>query len=346
MSGYVNRIPVWSVNFAILISVSPCRSIRTGTMITIKPAATPDTIAEPPARLPPGAGWGPMIVSLVRYLAQSEVHMYAFSVAANSILSLFPFIVMTWTIERLVFHSPAMESVLGDMLRYFLPAHQDFVVKNMGLLAHARGKVQIISIITLLISTSGVFLPLEVALNRVWGVTKNRPYLLNQLVSLGLAFSVGLLALFSIAFTAAQNRLLSFLFLGKTQNAVFGFLAHAVLQLSAAIFSVGIFFLIYWILPNRKLPIAAVLPTAVVTGLLWELAKRLYIFVLPWLDLEAAYGPFSVSVSLMIWAFVTGLVLLAGAHLSATRYTLRLAHEADIEEQRKRREEQGTGNRA
>jgi len=311
-------------------------------MITIKPAATPDTIADPPARLPPNAGWWPQIVSLARYLAQSEVHMYAFSVAANAILSLFPFIVMTWTIERHVFHSPAMEAVLGDMLRYFLPAHQDFVVKNMGLLAHARGKAQVISVITLLISTSGVFLPLEVALNRVWGVTKNRSYLMNAVVSLGLAFSVALLALFSIAFTAAQNRFLAFLFIGKTQNFIFGFLAHAILQLSAAIFSIGIFFLIYWVLPNRKLPVAAVLPTAVVTGLLWELAKRIYIFVLPWLDLESAYGPFSVSVSLMIWAFLTGLIMLAGAHMSATRHTLRLAREADIEEQR---EKQGTENR-
>jgi membrane protein len=311
-------------------------------MLTIKPAATPVTIAEPPARLPPNSGWWPQLVSLVRYLAQTEVHTYAFSVAANAILSLFPFIVMTWTIERHVFHSPAMEAVLGDMLRYFLPAHQDFVVKNMGLLAHARGRVQIISVITLLISTSGVFLPLEIALNRVWGVEKNRSYLMNAVISLGLAFSVGLLALFSIAFTTAQNRLLTWAFLGRTQNFAFSILAHAILQLSAAIFSVGIFFLIYWILPNRKLPVAAVLPTAVVTGLLWELAKRIYVLVLPWLDLEAAYGPFSVSVSLMIWAFLTGLILLAGAQMSASRYTLRLAHQSDLEEQRKIREQGGT----
>ncbi|HZD48106.1 MAG TPA: YihY/virulence factor BrkB family protein [Silvibacterium sp.] len=304
-------------------------------MLTVKPAATPDT-ADPPARLPPDAGWGPQLVSLARYLSQTEVHTYAFSVAANTILGLFPFIVMTWTIERRVFHSPAMESVLGDMLRYFLPAHQDFVVKNMGLLAHARSKVQIISIVTLFISTTGVFLPLEIALNRVWGVTKNRSYIMNQLIAIGLAFSVGVLALFSIAFTAAQNRVLSIIFFGKTENAVFVFIAHAILRVSAAIFSIGIFFLIYWILPNRKLPVGAVLPTAVVTGLLWEVAKTIYVFVLPWLDLESAYGPFSVSVSLMIWAFLTGLIMLAGAHMSATRHALRLAHQADVEEAREK----------
>src|ERR1700751_4376679 len=109
-------------------------------MITLKPAATPVTRADLPAKLPPHAGLWSTLVSLARFLSQSEVPPYAFSVAANAILSLFPFILVMWTIEHRVFRSQTMEDVLGDMLRYFLPAHQDFVVKNMGILAHARRK--------------------------------------------------------------------------------------------------------------------------------------------------------------------------------------------------------------
>jgi membrane protein len=313
--------------------------------VTRAPGAGPDSGAVPApnpvpspglAPTPPPAdhaerGWWFQVVSLARYLTQTEVHTYAFSVAANAILSLFPFIVVTWTIERRLFHSQSMEGVLTDMLRYFLPAHQEFVVRNMGLLANPRGKVQIISIVSLLISSTGIFLPLEVALNQVWKVEKNRSYLHNQLISLGLAFCVGLMALFSIVFTAAQNRLLTILFFGRTHNLVFTILANSVLRTSAAIFSIGIFFLIYWILPNRKLPVGAVLPTAILAGLIWEGAKTLYVFVLPRMNLDAAYGPFSVSVGLMIWAFLTGLILLAGAQFSATRHTLRLAHKADVE---------------
>jgi YihY family inner membrane protein len=290
---------------------------------------TPGLEPDPPPLNRPEEGLWEQMVSLGRYLAQSEVHTYAFSVAANAILSLFPFIVMTWTIERRLFHSPRMESILSDMLRYFLPAHQDFVVKNMGLLAHARGKIQILSIVMLLISSTGVFLPLEVALNRVWGVGKNRSYLHNQILSVGLAFAVGVLALFSIVFTAAQSHLLEMVFRGRTEGMVFYILAHAVLRVSATIFSISIFFLIYWILPNRRLPVRSVLPTAIAAGLLWEMAKTIYVFVLPWMNLDEAYGPFSVSVGLMIWAFVTGLVLLAGAQFSANRHTLRLAREAN-----------------
>ncbi len=283
----------------------------------------------------PGPGyeglWG-QSKALARYLAQTEVHTYAFSVAANSILSLFPFIVMMFTLARKVFHSRSMELVIGDEIRYFLPAGQDFVVKNMSIVAHAKSGVQIASVIMLLVSSTGVFLPLEVALNHVWGVKKNRSYVMNQIISLALAFGIGTLILISVAFTASQHTVLSVLFFGNTENVVFQFIAHWLLQISAAISSVMMFFIIYWVLPNCKLPIRAVLPTAIVTGLLWEGAKMVYIALLPVLDFRSVYGPFSISVSLMMWAFLSGLLLLAGAQYSATRYTLRLAYEAALED--------------
>ena len=278
------------------------------------------------------------VFSLTRYLMQTEVHTYAFSVAANAILSLCPFIVMMLMLSRQVFHSRSMESVIGDMVRYFLPAGQDFVVKNLSIVAHARHGVQITSLVMLVISSTGVFLPLETALNRVWGVAKNRSYLMNQLISFGLAVSIGTLAMISVALTTAQHAILQMLFLGHTDNAVYGFLAHFILQISAAVASVLLFFLIYWILPHRKLPIRAVLPTAIVVGLLWEVAKMAYVRILPWLDFRSVYGPFSISVSLMMWAFLTGMLLLAGAHYSANRYTLRLARLADIERAKQERE--------
>ncbi|HEY0795597.1 MAG TPA: YhjD/YihY/BrkB family envelope integrity protein, partial [Acidisarcina sp.] len=144
-----------------------------------------------------GSGLGGQLISLGRYLAQTEVHIYAFSVAANAILSVFPFIVMMFTLARRVFHSQGMENAIGDIMRFFLPTlpkDQDFVVRNMAWVAHSRSGVQVAAVLTLLISSSGVFLPLEVALNQVWGVVKNRSYLMNQVISLGLAMLIGLLA--------------------------------------------------------------------------------------------------------------------------------------------------------
>jgi membrane protein len=279
-------------------------------------------------------GFVAQIVALAHYMARTEVHTYAFSVAANSILSLFPFIVLLLTISRSVFHSRSMEAVVGDMMKNFLPVGQDFVMRNMQLLAHPQKGVQVFSLVMLLFTSTGVFLPLEVALNNVWGTKVNRSYLHNQVVSLGLALAVGLLAMASVAFTSSQKTLLTWIFFGHTQNRFFDIAAGGFLRFCAVVSSILLFFLIYWVLPYRKVPARAVLPTAIVVGLLWEVAKHLYVRALPWLDFQAVYGPFYISVGLMMWAFLSGLMLLAGAHFSATRYTLRLARESEQEEKR------------
>lgn len=271
-------------------------------------------------------------VALAKYMTRTEVHTYAFSVAANVILSLFPFIVMMMTLTRHVFNSLAMFNVLQQMMWHFLPANQEFIIRNMKILANPHKGVQIYSLIMLIISSTGVFLPLEVALNGVWGVKENRSYLHNQLVSIGLALGVGVLAMGSVAISTVQQTILSALFFHHTSNAVYDFLARTTVGMLGAVLAILIFFLIYWVLPNRKIPARAVLPTAIVTGLLWQLAKVVYVAVLPKLDFAAVYGPFYVSVGLMIWAFLSGLMLLAGAHFSATRYALRVAREEEKQE--------------
>ncbi len=279
-----------------------------------------------------GDGLWARLVALGCYLIRTEVHTYAFSVAANTILALFPFIVLMLTVSRVIFGSPRIEPVVGDLMKSFLPTGQEFVMRNMQLLVHPRSGMQVFSVVMLLISSTGVFMPLEVALNNVWGVPVNRSYLHNQIVSLGLAIGVGALALFSVMMSAGQQSILKVLFFGHTQNRVYFVISHGFMHIAAGLASVLLFFLIYWVLPNRKVPAIAVLPTAVVIGVLWEGAKLLYVRALPWLDFQSVYGPFYISVGLMMWAFLSGLLLLAGAHFSATRYTLRLAREAQAGE--------------
>jgi YihY family inner membrane protein len=281
--------------------------------------------ARPVAR----AGTLQQVLALGRYMMKTEVHTYAFSVAAQVILSLFPFIVLLLTIAERVFHSQRMSDVVVDMMSNFLPNDQEFVMRNMRLLAHAHASTRVFSVVMLLITTTGVFLPLEVALNSVWNVKKNRSYLHNQFVSLGLAASVALLAMASVAATTAQRRVLGWIFFGHIDNIIYTLAGRVFLELCATAAGIGLFFVIYWALPNRKVPAHAVLPTAVVVGVLWEAAKYLYIAVLPLLDFGTVYGPFRVSVGLMMWAFLSGLLLLAGAYVSATRHALREAQMAE-----------------
>ena len=78
--------------------------------------------------------------ALASYLLDSEVHTFAFSVAANAILSFIPFIVLLYTLAESVFHhSTMMVKVINDMVNYFLPSNQDFVARNLALVASGHG---------------------------------------------------------------------------------------------------------------------------------------------------------------------------------------------------------------
>jgi membrane protein len=260
-----------------------------------------------------------IVLSTLKYLLRTEVHTFAFSVAANAILSFFPFLVLLMTLIRRVFHSKTMAEVVRQLLLDYLPAGQEFVFRNLNHLVEAKHRVQLASLLILLVTSTGVFVPLEVALNRIWGFSKNRSYLGNQLVSLVLAFGCGVLALLSIAGTAGNIHLLASLLHGHLTLLVhlIGFIVMKVFSIAT---SITIFFLIYWLLPNGKVSAKAVLPSAVITGLLSEALKYGYILALPWLNFQEVYGPFTLSVTMMFWAFLSGLLLLTGAHLSARQH--------------------------
>ena len=265
--------------------------------------------------------------ALVQYLLDSEVHTFAFSVAANAILSFIPFIVLLYTLARSVFHSPAMVATISDMVKYFFPAdvnNQQMVANNLSLMAlqGARHGVQLFSVIMILVACTGIFLPLEVALNQAWGVTKSRNYIANQVVAFGLAILMVILGFAAIFTTTIASTLFADICgaLGSADGTLYSILHFLVLTLSTGVASILFFFSIYWLLPNRKVPWRPVLRTSVITGLIWLLSKYLFVeLILPHQDLRSLYGRFSVSVGLIFWSYTSGLILFAGAQFSVAR---------------------------
>jgi len=238
---------------------------------------------------------------------------------------------LMWLIRN-VFHSQTMFNVVVDLLKDHLPTGQDFVITNLTYLVKTRQRVKMASLVILLITSTGVFVPLEVAFNRIWGFARNRSYLGNQIISLVLAFACGILALASVGMAAGNELALTFVMRGN-ENIVFRAATFVALKICATMASIAIFFLIYWILPNGKIKARSVLPAAVAMGVLWEVGKVLYIKALPWLDFQEVYGKaFSISVALMFWAFISGLMLLAGAHLS-TDFTPESAEPVESEDE-------------
>jgi membrane protein/epoxyqueuosine reductase len=287
---------------------------------------------EEPAFLSKWYHWRKDGTALVKYLLDSEVHTFAFSVAANVILSFIPFIVLLYSLSWSVFHSLMMVSVVDAMVNYFLPWNGHFVAANLAGVAgvdpnHSPHAIQLFSLIMILVACTGIFLPLEVALNQAWGVTKSRNYLHNQVIAFGLAILMVVLGMGSILVNSAARDVLKFFFAHHTDIKLIDFVLDislsgsefVVLAATTGVASILFFFSIYWLLPNRKVPPMHVLRTSIYTGVIWLVSKYLYELVLPHMHLEDLYGRFYVSVGLLFWAYISGLILFAGAQFSVAR---------------------------
>jgi membrane protein/epoxyqueuosine reductase len=288
------------------------------------------TDVEQPAKQSKWYHWRKDGTALIHYLLDSEVHTFAFSVAANAILSFIPFIVLLYTLAESVFHhSEMMKKVIDAMVVYFLPSNQDFVARNLDhvALVASRHGVQAFSLIMILIACTGIFLPLEVALNQAWGVTKSRNYLHNQVIAFGLAILMVVLGMASILLNAGVRSVLEFIFDHQTDIKIIDWILQFTLQGTELVVltattgaaSIAFFFSIYWLLPNRKVPWRHVLSTSIYTGVIWLVSKYIFVLLLPHMHLEDLYGQFYVSVGLLFWAYVSGLILFAGAQFSVAR---------------------------
>ncbi len=105
-----------------------------------------------------------------------------------------------------------------------------------------------------------------------------------------------------------------------TENFLFTGISFSLLAVTTGVAVVIFLFAIYWLLPNRRIPPRPIIRTALITGIVWVMAKYIFMAVLPChLDLEALYGRFYVSVGLLFWAYISGLILFAGAQFSVAR---------------------------
>ena len=251
------------------------------------------------------------------YLMAIEAHVYALAISASVLLAFFPFLIVMLSLFRDVFRWPAAINAIYLAIRDGFPGRSgDVVVQNLQ--SWMVPQLPLTSLLLLLVTSNGIFEPLEVALNRAWGVSRNRSYWKNQLVSLGMVFACGGLVLVSLVFTA-YNREWVLAWAGK--GALAGWLTVLLFKLAAVPISILMLFLIYWLLPNCKVDPGRVAPVAIWVGLALEILKYVNILVRPLLieKLNREYHMFQYSVTILLGAFAASLIVLAGAEWSARR---------------------------
>jgi len=262
----------------------------------------------------------------LRYAMETEAHVHALAFAASVLLSFFPFLIVMLSIARNLLHWPAaVNAVFLALQDYFPDELFVFMKRNLMAVLESRRPLQITSLFLLLLTANAVFLPLEVALNRVWRATGNRSYWKNQLLSLGLIFACGALAMLSFVLAAVNRQYLGAMF-GLRSGAPY-WISIAFFKLAAIPASILGLFLVYWLVPNRKIAPLRVVPAAILVGIALEAVKNINLAIWPLFKskLQSEYGPFYISVTVVLFSFAAAMVVLAGAEWAARRERVKTA---------------------
>jgi membrane protein/epoxyqueuosine reductase len=133
-------------------------------------------------------------------------------------------------------------------------------------------------------------------------------------------FACGALALVSVLFSAMNSEWVK----GVAGSHGMALWLNLVLfKLAAVPLSILSLFLVYWLLPNRRMRPGRVAPVAIFVGLILEGMKYVNLALAPWMEakFDNEYFIFKHSVRILILSFLAALIVLAGAEWTARQDT-------------------------
>jgi membrane protein len=171
---------------------------------------------------------------------------------------------------------------------------------------------------------SWVFAVIERALNRIWGAT-SRTFLHGRALTIGMVGLVGVLLSLSVLITSflvalrevagkfSPRQIERYTLLASVSSAFWQVLFATLSYLV----TVALFVLIYRFMPRASVTLRDTLPGAFLAGLLWEIAKYIFALSLHYFHYDQIYGSVGAVVAVLTWSYVSSLILLFGAQLTA-----------------------------
>ena len=263
---------------------------------------------------------------------QSNDLTFASSIAYYSLLSLFPFFLLAFSIIASVTSSESdRASVLGFVLRYF-PQQFPFVTKQLDALQQAPIRLGIAGSVLMIWAAMGVFGAVTSAINHAWGVEKQPSYLKHKLISFLMLVAAGVLLLVGLLLVTAIDVAESHWFAGVLLRlpALLVLQSIAIKWASTAtfIFVVG---LVFYFVPNAKVRFKDVWVGAVITGLLWRGALAGFsIYVRDLSRFNVVHGSISAVVVFLVWIYISAVILLYGVEVTAAYARLRRRRPEEI----------------
>ena len=234
----------------------------------------------------------------------------------NLLICLVPFILLLLGLLGTYLYS--YREVLNHIQRYFenvFPSLDPRIMKNILRIIRDRKIVGILGIGGLVWTSTWVFSSLRTALNIVFQVEKGRSILCGKAIDLLMILLAGTFLFISMVFTSVITlvqgyRFSPFLDLGPIIRLILKYLVPF-------FFTFWMCFLVYEIIPNKKIQFTTALQAAFFTSLLWEVAKQLFgWYILHLGRFSMVYGSLSTLVIFFLWIYYSSAILLLGGEVA------------------------------
>lgn len=280
--------------------------------------------------------WGLIKTAAVNWSDDQAQHLGA-ALSFYTLFAISPLFIIVVFIASLVFRQESVRTQLFDQVASLVgnrgaqaldAALRTATPKTQGVLA------SIIAIGTLLLTSTGLFMELQTALNRIWGVVEKSGlgiwgFIKNRLLSFAMVLCIGFLLLVSLIISAALAALDTYI--GALVPGL-SVLWHVLNAFGSFVVITVLFAMIYKILPDVNISWEDVWVGAAVTALLFTAGK----FLLGWYfghsSTVSAYGAAGSVVLLLLWVYYSAQILFFGAELTqayANRFGTRLTPKAN-----------------
>jgi membrane protein len=237
-------------------------------------------------------------------------------VAFNILINLIPFIMLLLALVGAYLYND--QEVLNHIRAYFTeiaPTLDPKIMKNLMDVIQSRQVVGILGFVGLLWFSTWVFGSLRIALNIVFRVEKSRGMLRGIGIDLFMILLVGILLLVSMILSPLVTFLQSYR--GQIPVAIGPTIQWILKYLIPFFLTCCMFFLIYKIIPNKRVHFKSALQAALFTALLWEMAKHLFgWYVVHLARYSIFYGSLSTLVIFVLWVYYSSTILVVGGEFA------------------------------
>jgi membrane protein len=263
--------------------------------------------------------WLTMIGHALHYFHENDLFTSAAAMSYFGLMALFPALLLMLAISQQI---AAATELLTHVVEVY-PGSSNFLRETIQTPSIGTGVI-ITCIILVLWAGSWVFSVIERALNRIWG-SSSRTFWHGRAITIGMIGIVGLLLSSSVLVTSilvvlrdvasrlSPRQLQRFPILVSVGSVFW----QGVFATLSFLVTVALFVLVYRFLPRAEVTLRDTLPGAVLAGLLWEIAKYLFALTLSYFHYDEIYGSVGAVVAVLTWSYVSSLILLFGAQLTA-----------------------------